>query len=125
LHPAAVAAGRIASLRNSHAELCSMVERISSLFQSILAIASLNVFLYMIYCAYYWAIGVFDLDPSFSHKRLIIALSTSCWLAFILSNYFLFVRSCELTICEVCLLTRYKVVVLLCLNFSCLTQKGF
>jgi hypothetical protein len=80
-----------------------MVERISSLFQSILAIASLNIFLYMVYAAYYLAIGVFDLDPGYSQKRLAIALGSSGWLTFTISNYFFFVRSCELAVNEVCI----------------------
>jgi hypothetical protein len=103
LHPALFGAGHIASLRDSHAILCSMVERISSLFQSILAIASLNTFLYMVYTAYYWVLGVYDLDPRYSQQRVIVALGSSGWLAFTISNYFLFVRSCELAVSEVCI----------------------
>jgi hypothetical protein len=101
LHPDLVAAEDIASLRHSHAKLCNMVEKIFSLFQSIIAIASLNTFLYMVYAAYFWAIGVFDLDPSYSQKRLVVALETSGWLFFTISNYFLVVRSCELAVCKV------------------------
>jgi hypothetical protein len=46
LQPALSAVGHISSLRDGHAELYSMVERISNLFQGILAIESLNIFLY-------------------------------------------------------------------------------
>jgi hypothetical protein len=36
----------------------------------------------MVYAAYYWAIGVNDLDPDYSHKRLAVAIETSGWLFF-------------------------------------------
>jgi hypothetical protein len=110
LHPAFYAAEHVGSLKDSHAELYSMVERISNLFQGILAIASLNIFLYMIYAAYYWAIGVYDLDPDYSHKRLAVAIETSGWLFFTISNYYLFVRSCELAVFEVSVFGDNKIV---------------
>lgn len=46
-----------------------MVERASNLFQRILAIASLNTFLYMVYCAYYWVLAFYDLRPSITKKK--------------------------------------------------------
>jgi hypothetical protein len=109
LQPALFAVGHISSLRDGHAELYSMVERISNLFQGILAIVSLNIFLYMVYAAYYWAIGVYDLDPDYSHKRLAVAIETSGWLFFTIFNYFLLVRSCELAVFAVSAFVHIKI----------------
>lgn len=103
MHPALVAVEVIDSLRNSHAELFGMIERASILFQSYLAIASLNNFLYMVYCSYYWVIVVYDLEPALSQRRLEVALGTTGWLAFTLSNLSLLVHFCELVVYEVCI----------------------
>jgi len=109
LHPALISEGHVASLRDSHAELYSMVERISNLFQGILAIASLNIFLCMVFVGFYWAIGVYDLDPAYSHKRLVVAMESSGLLIFTIFNYFLFVRSCELAVFEVSAFVHIKI----------------
>lgn len=104
-HPSPLAARQIRFLRKKHADLCNMVERTSNLFQSILALASFNTFLFMVYCAYYFIMAVFDLiEPELTHKRLAVALGTFGWLAFTLANYFQLVQPCELTVYEVCLI---------------------
>jgi len=75
-------------LRRIHADICTLLSNISDHLQFILIVSVINIFLYTIYCTYYLVNAVFNLEPRYADRRLVISLGTSGWVAFYIANTF-------------------------------------